>query len=180
MIAIAALIILTDAAIHSDDGDPLAKAEQGYLQCYEPNEVTKTCRSLASYKRNADGTWDNTAIVLLAPNQPITLETVTPVSIKDGAVCGFIRREDVLKGKLRFSGQLVPDDKAASALASIAESMTPLMNKEICTSYVASQTDLTAKAKIAGETMSVPDQRVKWVPTLGGYSVAPNPTGTTK
>jgi hypothetical protein len=151
----------------------LVLASDGFVQCYEPDDSKKTCHSIAIYKAKGDGTYANTAIVLLAPHQAVTLETVTLVQIKNEAVCGFVRNNDLLTGKLRLSGQLLPDDRAAPILAKIAAAYTPFLDKEICTEYVAGADGLIAKVRIEGSTSPVPDQRVKWVRPADGYIVAP-------
>ena len=176
MFPFAVLTLVAAATVPADSDGPLHKSEEGYVQCYEPDDTAKTCQSLAAYKRNADGTWDNTAIVLLAPKQPITLETVTTVSVKHGAICGYIRSEDVLRGKLRISGQSIPPEKAAPILIKIAESMATLTNKEICTEYLPSQDDLLARINIEGGVTPIPDQRVRWMLPSDGYTVAPAST----
>ena len=173
MFLLAVMALVAAALAPDESGGPLHKSDEGYVQCYEPNDAAKTCQSLAAYNRNIDGTWDNTAIVLLAPKQPITLETVTPVTLKQGAVCGYIRSEDVLRGKLRFSGEPISDEKAAPILIRIAAGMTTLVNKEICTEYVQGPNDLIAKSKIEGGTTPIPDQHVRWILPSDGYIVAP-------
>ena len=45
---------------------PLALAGKGMAQCYVPNVATKTCASMATYHLNADGTFTNKAMVLIA------------------------------------------------------------------------------------------------------------------
>ncbi len=176
MLILAILPLLSAAATPSPTIQPLDRARDGLVQCYQPNDEAKTCQSIARYERNDDGSWDNTAIVLLNPTQPITLETVTPVWLKDGTVCGYIRNEDILHGLLRISGQLVSDEKAAPILAAVASSLAPLMNKEICTDYVQGPTELIAKSRIEGGSPEVPDQIVKWVSPSEGYEVAPPST----
>ena len=43
--------------------DPLAPARIGDLQCYRPDPVRKTCRSLAGYAFAADGRLDVTPLI---------------------------------------------------------------------------------------------------------------------
>jgi hypothetical protein len=164
------LMLLATAGI-SDD--PLAQADDGMIQCYGPNETAKSCQSIASYRRNADGTYANTAIVLLAPSPIVTLETVTTVTIEDGAVCGFIRKTDIANGKLSISNKAVPAAQAAPLLEKVSLAMASLVDRKICTRYVPAGTGLTAKATVAGETDPIPDQAVKWVKPSDGYTVAP-------
>lgn len=173
MIGTAVLLVFAATPNHTAASSTLAPAESGFVQCYEPNEISKTCASLASYTRNDDGTWNNTAVVLLSPNETVTLETTTPVQIKEGAVCGFIRRADIMQGELRVSGRAVPAEQATSALAKIADGMAPLVDREICTEYLDAGESLVAKARISDGTIVVPNQRVKWVLPSQGYSVTP-------
>ena len=168
MLILASLLAVTPS--------PLAKAEAGFVQCYQPNQAAKTCQSIASYKRNGDGTWANTAVVALSPRHPITLETTTPVHLDaQGAVCGQIRKDDVLTGKLAYAGQQLPGDKAAPILARIADGMAYLMGKEICTTYLADGAGMIAKATIDGQPAPMPDQKVIWIKPEDGYTARLNP-----
>lgn len=162
----------TNAALAAPT-NPLAPAADGQLQCHQPNDEKRTCRSIASYQRKDDGTYTNTAVVLLSSAGPVTLETTTVVTLKAGAVCGAIRANDLNTGKLRVAGRLLPDSEAAPILPRIAQSMASVIDKEICTSYEESTQGLTAKATISGEYRPDADQRVKWVQANDGYQVAP-------
>ena len=156
--------------------NPLAQAEAGFEQCYQPDQTAKTCGSIASYRRNGDGTWANTALVALSPRQPITLETVSVVRVNEaGAVCGQIIKDDVMKGKLALAGQPLPDDKSAVLLARIADSMAPLMGKDICTTYLPDGAGFIAKATIDGKPANLPDQKVIWIRPEDGYTARLNP-----
>lgn len=153
--------------------DPLAPAADGKVQCHQPNDEKRTCRSMASYQRRDDGTYTNTAIVLLSSAGPVTLETTTVVILKAGAVCEAVRLNDLNAGKLRVAGRLLPDSEAVRILPRIAQSMASIIDKEICTSYEQSAEGLIAKATISGEYRPDADQRVKWVQPDDGYQVAP-------
>lgn len=154
------------------DQHPLDKASEGFVQCYEPDDAAKTCLSIAAYKANDDGTWDNTATLLISPKGPVTLETVTPVRLDGTAVCGSISSEDIYSGKLAISGTPVPSEKAGPMLEKIVAGMAPLLNRQICTTYLKSPNGLVAKGQIEGWTKDVPEQRVEWVLPSQGYRVA--------
>lgn len=176
MLVIDLLLSLAAGIASGNNIDPLVKADEGLMQCYEPNDSAKTCRSIASYQRNGNGTWANTAIILLSQSQPITLQTVTQVYVKAGAVCGYVRKEQVLNGKIQYAGQPIPDEKAATILAKVAEGMAPYLDREVCTEYVQVQDELIAKGKIEGGAAPLlPDQRVRWIRPSEGYHVAPAP-----
>lgn len=173
MFVFAALSLLTAASAASPAIDPLLPAQSGEMQCYEPDEARKTCRSLASYDKRDASSYDNRAIVLISPSEPVVLETVTPVTIQAGAVCGAIRPEDIQNGKLTISGRVLSADQAAPVLSRIADAMKPIMGKRICTTYVHEKDALIAHATINGVAQPDMDQTVKWVKPSDGYSVAP-------
>lgn len=150
---------------------PLALAEQGQVQCYRPDVQKKTCQSIASYQRTGPGTYDNRALIPVSADA--TLETHTPVVIKGDAVCGFVRREDTMAGKLRVDGHLVDAEKAKPILERIAEAMAPMSGKEICTKYVPTGAEFTAKISIGGTYDPEEDQTVKWIDPTDGYTVTP-------
>ena len=164
-------LILLATGVSTSQGQPLAKADAGFVQCYEPDDSKRTCQSIASYQKTGDGRWDNVAVVLIPAAQAITLQTVTPVRVRGSAVCGFIRSEDIRKGTLRVSGRRLSDEQAAPILGKIAASLASLTAKEICTTYVAGETDWIAKAQVTGGA-PVPDQRMRWIRPADGYQVA--------
>jgi hypothetical protein len=151
--------------------NPLGMAEKGKLQCYRPDVEKKTCQSIASYQRTGAGSYDNKALIPLSPNA--TLETHTLVLIKAGAVCGFVRGQDVLAGTLRIDGSVVEPEKAKPILERVAQAMAPMADKEICTTYEPSGTDFTAKISIGGTYRPDQDETVKWISPAEGYSVKP-------
>ncbi len=165
--------MLTAASAVSPAIDPLLPAQSGEIQCYAPDEARKTCRSLAFYEKRDASSYDNRAIVLISPAEPVVLETVTPVVIQAGAVCGAIRLEDIQKGKLTISGRDLPADQATSALSHIADAMQPIMGKRICTTYVSEKGALVAHVTINSVDQPDMKQTVKWVKPSDGYTVAP-------
>jgi hypothetical protein len=154
--------------------DPIAPSAKGQLQCYSPDTARKTCNSLASYKPQANGAIDNIAVVLISKNPAITMETVSPVEIKAGKICGKIRKQDVDAAKFTVGG-LLPDAKQAATLREqIQLSYTNILGHEICTAYLDQGGILLAKATMDGVPMpATTDQRVLWVSPSDGYRVSP-------
>lgn len=152
---------------------PLEPAAEGKMQCYVPNLERKTCASLALYKLNPDGTYANTAIVLLNKAPVVLMETVTPVRIVSGAVCGTIQAEDIAKARLTVNGQVLTAEQAAPALAQVSAAMATIEGRDICTTYIDNGLNLTAKSTIDGVAQPAMDQAVKWVDPKEGYAVAP-------
>ena len=151
--------------------NPIAFAEKGQLQCYRPDVQKKTCQSIASYRLTGPGTYDNKALIPLAPNA--TLETHSPVVIKSGAVCGLVRAQELIAGTLRIDGQVVDAAEAKQTLERIANAMTAFTDKEICTTYEPSGRNFTAKFSIGGTYRPDQDETVKWITPGEGYVVTP-------
>jgi len=173
MLLAVVMMALTASASASASVDPLDPAKGGNVQCYMPDEQRRTCRSIASFVQINSSTYANKAMVLIAKEGPVILETVTPVILKAGAVCGFIRGEDIRAGKLYIAQGLLPASKATPLLAQLAQSSSWINGVEICTTYVPTKDGLTAKVAYDGEYQENSDQRVKWVRPGDGYSVAP-------
>jgi hypothetical protein len=167
MLALLILLAAPQAA------DPLAPARAGMVQCYAPDTAAKTCRSIAGYTQQADGSYLNTAKVLIAPDQRITVETVSSVRIKNGAVCGIVLRKDLLAGKVSVGGTVMPPDRAGTLLSRIAGALEPsgMLDKEICTAYIPDGDGLRAEVTLGGVARPDFAQTVIWVGANDGYSV---------
>ena len=152
--------------------DPLSPAAQGQVQCYVPSDH-KTCVSTTAYTANADGTYTNTSTVLLSKKPAFIMQLATPVTIKAGAVCGALRREDVAGATVSVNGQTIPAEKAAPVLQGLAGAMGAIIGHEICTTYVPDATGYIAKSTMDGKPQPAQDQKVIWVSPADGYTVAP-------
>ncbi|EGD58037.1 hypothetical protein Y88_0089 [Novosphingobium nitrogenifigens DSM 19370] len=153
--------------------DPLAPSDKGMVQCYQPDTSGHTCQSIAAYRRNRDGTFANTATVMPDPTQPLTLETVTTVVVRNGEVCGTLSRDAVLGGKLWFFGRPVPEDHAVPLLDQISGTYTGIFDREICTTYIPTPGGFIAKGRMVGNPHPFPAQRMIWIRADAGYRVAP-------
>lgn len=163
-------LIIAASVSASNAPGPLANAELGELQCYRPDVENKTCQSTASYRQTGPGTYDNEAVIPITAE--ITLETHTPVVVRDDAVCGFLREKDVLAGTLRAGGEPLPPATAKPLLARLARAMAPMFKSEICTRYEPTDPDFTAKVYVAGAYRPDQDTTVKWISPDDGYTVA--------
>lgn len=164
-------LLSASAAAPAGSVNPLTKAEQGLLQCYRPDVSNKTCQSIASYRRTGPDVFDNKAIIPLGNGA--SLETHTPVTLKDGAVCGVIRAEDVIAGTLRMGQTAVATEQAKPVLERIAQGLAAFAGKEICTRYQPTGADFTARVTIAGAERPDQSVTVKWISASDGYTVAP-------
>ena len=168
------MLLMTIAASADAVPDPVAPAKSGMLQCYSPDDTAKTCRSLAGYVAQADGSFVNDATVLIVPEPPLTLQTSSVVRVKGNAVCGPITERQLKAGKLLLHGQELPPGRANSIRTQIGGAMASFIGKEICTTYMPGAGGLLiANATVDGVARPDLQQNVRWVRPEDGYRVAP-------
>jgi hypothetical protein len=153
--------------------DPLAPAASGMLQCYAPDVAKHSCQSLAGYRKRADGKFDNSAIVMLSPAPFVVMETVTPVEIDAGAVCGAIRKQDIDVATISIDGKQLAEAYAVNVRARIAAGMAAIVDHRICTTYLPDGSQFVAKVTIDGTAFPAMEQKVIWVSPDAGFKVAP-------
>lgn len=162
------------AGVPAAADDPLAPALSGQLQCFGPDVSARTCRALTALKRNPDRTWTSTVTSAPDPTQPLTLEVSSAVTVRDGAVCGTVRREDMIAGRLRYYGLVVPASRALPILARLADMLGTAAGREICTRFEPGEGTLMARGSVTGSPGTpVPDQPMIWVRPDAGYRVGP-------
>ncbi len=172
----AALALVSVSAIDTSVPDdlaqnPLGPAQSGMVQCYAPDTASHTCLAVAAYRRGRDGGWIDTATVLADPALPLTAEIEFPVTIRGGAVCGTVLREQVLAGRLRLLDRQVPAQNALPVLLHLADGMAGTIGREMCTRYMPAAGGLLAQTSIAGITVPIAPQRVIWVRPDAGFRV---------
>lgn len=152
--------------------DPLAPARAGKMQCHMPNTATKSCLSLASYVFAADGSISNKAEILLAPQMGLTMTTVSPVSVKNGAICGQL--SDLSDAAFAMNGQAAPPQVADTIRQQVGQALAPMMGKEICTTYKPDGADFVTSSTIDGQPApQLGSQKVMWVAPGDGYGARP-------
>lgn len=151
--------------------DPLAPARIGDLQCYGPDPVRKTCRAMGGYSFGADGKILNKAEVVLQDSPLVTMTTVSPVTVRNGAICGPLSGVD--KAQIAVRGRRLPEADAAPIRARLLESMAPMLGQEVCTTYRRSGDWWIAEVTMAGVARQDLGDTLIWVPASAGYTVQP-------
>ena len=164
----------TIPAVAAEFPDPLGPAANGQLQCYMPDTARKTCNSLAGYRSNPNGGIDNVATVLMSKNPVLTMQTVSPVEIRMGQVCGKLGRKDVDTAKFTLNGRPVDEQQAAQLRAQLLMAFQNAFDHDVCTGFVSQGGSLVAKAVVDGVPVpQTSDQQVIWVSPSDGYQVSP-------
>ena len=170
---VAAIWACCSSADAADLRPPIAAAAQGQLQCYAPNTARKTCQSLAAYKLSTDGTIENIAIVLISQSPAITMRTMSPVEIKADQVCGPIRAQDIEAASFTVGDHIADPAQTTLLRQKMEAAIQGMIGHEVCTAYIPDSGALLAKATVDGVPQPTMDQRVIWVSSADGYSVAP-------
>ena len=152
---------------------PIAEANSGKLQCYSPNVANKTCRSMGAYKPGAKGVIDNIAIVLIASQPLVVMETVSPVTVKKGQVCGPLRAQDIDASKITANGKAVEAQQATTIRQQMKAALKDMLGHEVCTAYRPKDGMLLARASLDGVEKPELDQKVIWVSRTDGYRLGP-------
>jgi len=153
--------------------DPLLPARSGQAQCYAPDTSRKTCRAFAQYRFSNDNRIENIAQVLISPNGPVVMMTASPVTVRAGAVCGTLRADDVLMAGFIVAGRSANEDLAEQIRKQILPAMAKDFGKEVCTTYVPSDSGFTTKVTVDGAAHPELMDKVIWVNLNEGYGVAP-------
>ena len=102
------------------------------------------------------------------------MQTVSPVEIKAGKVCGAISRQEVDAAKFRMGGHLLDAKEAAPLREQMHLFFKDFFDHESCTSYLDQGGIRLAKSTMDGvPTPATTDIRVLWVSPKEGYIVSP-------
>ena len=153
--------------------DPLELAWHGQVQCDGPDVARKTCASIGSYVKGADGVIRNKAVLLLNAQPQIVMTSTLPVQVKAGAVCGVIQLSDLKTATFEVDGKVAGPELAETLRKAIEPGYAPIAGREICTTYLASGDALQAQITVEGERRTDMDMPVRWVAADAGFSVKP-------
>jgi hypothetical protein len=161
------------AAMAASLPPPIDRASDGGLQCYAPNPSAKSCQALAGYRLGPDGVIYNTAVVLIAKSPIITMQTVTPVTIKDGKVCGTIEAKDIAAAQFTIKGVAATPGQTTALRQTTTDVQQRFFGHEICTAYRPVDGAWIADASMDGTPRPEMRANVTWVSPSQGYEVRP-------
>lgn len=157
----------------AQDGDVLAPARAGQLQCFEPNPVAKTCQSIGGYTFNANGSIDNAAQVLIMPQPAVIMNVTSPVTVRNNAICGPLTADDIQRASFTIDGAAASADDTAAIRSGLTEQLAPILNVEGCVTLTPDGDGFRADTILSGAPQPQMVQRVIWVGANDGWRVAP-------
>jgi hypothetical protein len=169
----AGIALAASNAAFAQDGDVLAPARQGQMQCFVPDAARKTCQSIGAYVFEANGVIQNTADVLIVPEPAIVMRITAPVTVRDNAVCGPLTLDDVNHAQFTISGRPASDEETQQIRAEVAQQLAPLINVETCVGVRTVDGALRAETALNGVLRPDLSQPIIWVRPEDGYRVAP-------
>lgn len=173
LLAAAALLSLAAVAAPAtaQQQDVLAPARAGEIQCFTPNVLSKTCSAISTYTAHTDGSYESRSQVLVARQPFIVMTSSSPVSVRNGAVCGPVTNEHLQAAQFTIDGLAAGDDNAAYLREQVAQ-MPGFLANEICAAYTRTGDGIRAEYTINGARAAETSQFI-WVRADAGYRVAP-------
>lgn len=150
--------------------DPLAPARKGQVSCYQPNAAAKTCRAINSYR------FEGGKIVGLSQTsltEAVVMQRTAPVVVRDGAVCGTVRAEDIDTAAFLVRGQPATAEQTTALRDEVKRQYASLMGRELCTRFSGVGPVLTAAVAIDGQPQPDIKDTMMWVDPKAGFKVAP-------
>jgi hypothetical protein len=178
-LALAAVMVAFAAAsapVRADEGQadgPLGPAREGKGQCYSPDAAAKTCRSIAWYRWDDKGFITNRAEVALnATDAALVMTNETSVAVKDGAVCGPIRVEDLVEATFTVNGQPAEAAVTDHLRQAVASAWASRDRSLICTTYTPDGDGFRAEPTVNGVARADLSEHVIWIAKDDGWRVA--------
>jgi hypothetical protein len=168
------LAVAGQAGPDAGPGDPLAPARDGAVQCFAPDVAKRTCKSIAGYAFSPDGRVENHAEVLVSPGGPLVMTTTSPVQVREGAVCGPVRAEDIDRGEIAMAGRPLGGEQARRIKEQVKGQLGQLLNMEVCTRFEPNAQGWTTRVSVNGQPApEMSDGALIWVRPGEGWTVAP-------
>jgi len=152
---------------------PLGPAAEGKVQCFQPNEVAKTCQSIGAYRFGPNGEIENVATMMIAAGPVIIMTTHAPTHIKGNQDCGILRAEHIDRSSFTVDGRAPNEAQAAALRARMKAALQSILGHEVCSAYVANGAALMATSTLDGVPRPALDQKMIWVAPSEGYRVGP-------
>lgn len=155
--------------------NPLAPASMGLIECASPDVIARTCRSLARYTPQADGSFINHAEVLLLPDELVTMSIAGRARLKGNAACATLTTAMVKGATLRYAGTVVPNTLKLRFTQRILAGLTRagVLDKEVCSTQSPEGNGFLEHTTIDGEATPDGETHLLWVRPDAGYTVGP-------
>jgi len=151
--------------------EPVARANNGQVQCYAPDLQRKTCRGIAAFEIGSDGKLVATARILVSDSPRIIMTGKATVFVRSGNLCGRLTGQDIEDASFS-DGVNELEPLQASLMRKIVETVVAdALGREICGVFLPHGRTLIVRPTLDGAPMSVPEQDVIWVHATDSYRI---------
>ena len=168
-----AVVGLTQPALADDLGPPLKPANKGRVQCYSPDPVKKTCKSISGYRMTEKGAIESIATVLVTGSPLVTMETITTIEIVEGRLCSQAKGQDIQGSNFTVDGRAAEFSQSRQLVKDALTASRSLLGRIVCTAFVTDADTVKAKVSVDGALRPDLEQPVIWVSQDDGYKVGP-------
>lgn len=165
----AALAACASPQAGAQQGDPLAPARGGAIECIGANVAARTCEIVSTYRFLPNGEIMNDYIMLIQ-NDPVVLAYgYEAVFLRDGMVCSPVGPADLEAMRFTIDGAPAPAEVTAELRAVFAQALAGV--QEICVRYTPAGDRM--RVTVFADGVEQPDLAVDtlWVRPEDGYTV---------
>jgi hypothetical protein len=168
MLELASLLLVSSAVQATD---PLAPAKRGEIQCVNPNKEKKTCFGMATYTVRADGSYDSSSTMIIAPQPLITMEVKQSGKVEGAKMCGPIRKADFEAASFQMDGNPVDEGTANMIRTQVSAALAAMDGKTGCSTARADGDMLALDVTVDGAPRPEMSQKAIWVKPSDGYKL---------
>lgn len=151
--------------------DPLAGITPDWQLCELADEAAKTCRTMSTFVRVADGQFEATDRLSINGLPGLVIEIKSKAYVKNGALCGIARLKDLESARIVRHVDGATARQETAAIQSL-RFLYPVEGKEVCTTFYPDGVNFRLTATANGKPFQVDDMVFRWVHKDDGYTVA--------
>jgi len=149
--------------------DPLKPARSGRIQCHNPDLARRSCEAMSRFVFLQDGGVVAMAAVKISDHPLTIVQTVTPVTVREGQVCGDL--QDTRISQLMIEGRPARPEESKEVGDALREVWREDFGKPSCSRYTAEGELLTVETTVDGVPRPDSRRRMMWVDHDSGFGI---------
>lgn len=166
------IIIFNNQAVQASD-DPFADAKAGKIECFSPNTEKKTCFDFSHYTWQADGTVIIEDEVALSANPLISVKTKSVSTVEKSSVCTKVLANSQEYNTFFKDGKPMSTEESAPLQQNLISNRSRFIGRTVCMDISPYESVYIAEFTIDGTPLPTATNRMKWIGTDEGYTLAP-------
>jgi hypothetical protein len=149
--------------------DPLKPARSGRIQCHNPDLANRRCESITRFMFLQDGGVVAVSDVRLGVDPLMILQTATPVTVREGMVCGDLKDSRV--SQLTVNGGPARPEEVREVKGATQEAWREDFGKPRCSHYIAEGDLFTVETTVDGVSLPEFRHRMMWIDPDSGFAI---------